>query len=70
MNAPSEQLGGARRRRHVFAGARGDVLEVGIGTGRNLTHYPKEWMSPGSTCPTACSKGLGGGHAGSVETLA
>lgn len=38
--APMDWLGGARRRRRVLAAAAGRVLEVGIGTGRNLAHYP------------------------------
>lgn len=39
-DAPMEWLGGNRRRDRVLNRARGDVLEVGIGTGRNLEHYP------------------------------
>lgn len=38
--APMDWLGSRRRRRRILAGARGAVLEVGIGTGRNLEHYP------------------------------
>ena len=33
-------MGGAERRRRLLAGAKGRTLEVGIGTGRNLEHYP------------------------------
>jgi ubiquinone/menaquinone biosynthesis C-methylase UbiE len=33
-------MGGASRRRRVVGHARGVTLEVGIGTGRNLEHYP------------------------------
>jgi SAM-dependent methyltransferase len=40
MCAPSEQAGLADRRRHLLTQARGDVLEIGGGTGANLTHYP------------------------------
>jgi ubiquinone/menaquinone biosynthesis C-methylase UbiE len=38
--APMDFFGGRDRRRRVLAGAGGDVLEVGVGTGRNLEHYP------------------------------
>ena len=40
MTAPMEVLGGRSRRRRVLSAARGSVLEVGIGTGRNLDLYP------------------------------
>jgi ubiquinone/menaquinone biosynthesis C-methylase UbiE len=40
--APMDALGGRTRRRRVIEGARGDVLEVGVGTGRNLELYPQE----------------------------
>ena len=40
---PMDVLGGvARRRRRVLARARGRVLEVGVGTGRNLDLYPED----------------------------
>jgi ubiquinone/menaquinone biosynthesis C-methylase UbiE len=42
MEAPMEWMGGRARRESVIAGARGDVLEVGVGTGANLEHYPAE----------------------------
>ena len=38
-SAPMEWMGGARRRRRVFSGAHGEVLEVGVGTGSNLEYY-------------------------------
>lgn len=38
-DAPMDMMGGRRRRRRVIAGATGSVLEVGIGTGRNLALY-------------------------------
>jgi ubiquinone/menaquinone biosynthesis C-methylase UbiE len=37
---PLERFGLRRLRRRLLAGARGKVLEVGVGTGRNLLHYP------------------------------
>lgn len=40
-NGPMEWFGMRRRRRRLLAKARGSVLEVGIGTGRNLGHYPE-----------------------------
>jgi len=39
FEAPMEWLGGQARRRRVVEGARGWVLEVGVGTGANLEHY-------------------------------
>lgn len=39
-DAPMEWLGGNHRRDRVLRRARGEVLEVGIGTGRNLDRYP------------------------------
>ena len=39
-DTPMDWLGGARRRRRVLTRAAGRVLEVGIGTGRNIEHYP------------------------------
>ena len=38
--APMDRMGGSARRRRVLRLARGRVLEVGIGTGRNLEYYP------------------------------
>lgn len=40
FESPMDWFGGARRRGRVLSAARGRVLEVGIGTGRNLTYYP------------------------------
>ena len=40
--APAEKAGLADRRRSLLAHARGDVLEVGGGTGLNLPHYPAD----------------------------
>lgn len=42
FEAPMDLLGGRRRRAHTVAGATGRTLEVGIGTGRNLDHYPPD----------------------------
>ncbi|MFA5787728.1 MAG: class I SAM-dependent methyltransferase [Actinomycetota bacterium] len=41
-NAPMEISGVRTMRRRLLSQARGLVLEVGIGTGRNLDHYPPE----------------------------
>lgn len=41
MDAPMDWLGGRRRRGRVLGGAAGEVLEVGVGTGRNLSQYPE-----------------------------
>ncbi len=38
-DAPMELMGTRRRRRRLLPHARGSVLEVGVGTGRNLEHY-------------------------------
>jgi ubiquinone/menaquinone biosynthesis C-methylase UbiE len=38
--APMDFFGGRDRRRRVIGGVRGEVLEVGVGTGRNLEYYP------------------------------
>lgn len=40
-DSPMDWMGGRKRRRRVLARARGRVLEVGVGTGRNLDHYPE-----------------------------
>lgn len=42
FEAPMEWLGGRRRRERIVEGARGEVLEVGVGTGRNLDLYPPD----------------------------
>ena len=39
-SGPMEWMGTARRRRRVLAGATGEVLEAGVGTGLNLEYYP------------------------------
>lgn len=39
-DAPMEWMGGSDRRRRLLAQARGSVLEVGVGTGANFSHYP------------------------------
>jgi ubiquinone/menaquinone biosynthesis C-methylase UbiE len=39
-DAPMEWMGTRARRRRVVAGASGRVLEAGVGTGKNLAHYP------------------------------
>jgi len=38
---PAEEAGLRDWRRELLAGARGDVLELGAGTGGNLDHYPQ-----------------------------
>ncbi|GBD85910.1 demethylmenaquinone methyltransferase [bacterium BMS3Abin02] len=40
-DAPLERLGTRRRRRRLLSRARGTTLEVGVGTGKNLEHYPQ-----------------------------
>ena len=40
LQAPAERAGLAERRRRLLSAARGQVLEVGGGTGANLPHYP------------------------------
>lgn len=40
--APMDRLGGRDRRERVIGDAHGDVLEVGVGTGRNLELYPDD----------------------------
>lgn len=40
FEAPMELLGTRRRRRRLLRRARGRVIEAGVGTGRNLEHYP------------------------------
>lgn len=42
FEAPMDLLGARRRRARSVAGATGRTLEVGIGTGRNLDHYPPD----------------------------
>lgn len=38
--SPMERMGGLEARRRLLARARGRVLEVGVGTGLGLEHYP------------------------------
>jgi ubiquinone/menaquinone biosynthesis C-methylase UbiE len=40
--APMDFFGGRDRRRRVVGEAHGEVLEVGVGTGRNLEYYPSD----------------------------
>jgi ubiquinone/menaquinone biosynthesis C-methylase UbiE len=40
--AVSEHVGLSERRRRLLRDARGRVLEIGAGTGRNIPHYPPE----------------------------
>lgn len=40
FDKPMDLLGVRRRRRRLLSRARGDTLEVGVGTGRNLGLYP------------------------------
>lgn len=46
MSRPMEHmLGFAQNRARLFDGVRGDILELGTGTGRNLPHYPRDaWV--------------------------
>lgn len=39
-DAPMELMGTRTRRKRLVSEATGDVLEVGVGTGKNLAHYP------------------------------
>jgi ubiquinone/menaquinone biosynthesis C-methylase UbiE len=40
IDAPQEWLGVRRLRRRLLSQARGEVLEVAAGTGKNFAHYP------------------------------
>jgi ubiquinone/menaquinone biosynthesis C-methylase UbiE len=40
VSAPMEWMGGEARRKRVLGRARGKVLEIGVGTGKNLRLYP------------------------------
>lgn len=42
IEAPMEWFGGRDRRARIIDGAHGHVLEVGVGTGRNLELYPPD----------------------------
>ena len=39
-DAPMEWMGGRRRRTRLWQKADGRILEIGVGTGKNLAHYP------------------------------
>ena len=41
LNAPWERREGATLRRELLAGLRGDVIEIGAGSGANFEHYPE-----------------------------
>ena len=43
--APSEEHGLGGQRAHLLAGLRGDVVELGAGTGHNLQYYPTDLAS-------------------------
>lgn len=45
MFARSERAGLAEIRRDALASARGEVLEIGAGTGLNLRAYPREGIT-------------------------
>lgn len=45
LMADTEEAGMRERRRELVVGARGDVVEVGAGTGLNLAHYPADLAS-------------------------
>jgi ubiquinone/menaquinone biosynthesis C-methylase UbiE len=41
-DAPMELMGTRKRRRALIGKARGAVLEVGVGTGKNLRYYTSD----------------------------
>src|SRR5690348_15181683 len=53
LMASGEKAGLAEIRARLLAGASGDVLEVGAGTGLNLTHYSDEVSALTVTEPDA-----------------
>jgi len=40
-DAPMEMMGTKKRREHLVGATGGSVLEVGVGTGKNLAYYPE-----------------------------
>ncbi|MDA8212815.1 MAG: methyltransferase domain-containing protein [Clostridia bacterium] len=42
MSAPMQALAPDKARKKLFAKVRGNVLEVGVGTGKNLRYYPPD----------------------------
>lgn len=47
LEFPMENMVSARLRRELLSGIGGKILEVGIGTGKNLPYYPKNAMLTG-----------------------
>src|SRR3972149_133675 len=71
MDWPLDAMGMGRLRRRLWEQAKGKrVLEVGVGTGRNVPHYPPESsvvavdLSPGMLRRGGKRGGRGGGPGG------